>query len=137
MSHDAELCDHELTASDRSRPGNAESPSSTTRPWASDAYGVERRTRWHAVTVEERDRSFADEVDFFEKRGYRLHVDTRDRSADIRKSGYQWIASKGYTHWVDVVPIANPDFVLEMYGGGHSEAEAIRAAYARWRSEQR
>jgi hypothetical protein len=77
----------------------------------------------------------AEELDpdrYFNARGFLLRVEERNVDASLPPGA----ATRGHTHWADLVAARNANVVAPSYGSGFSEAEAKERAVERWREEQ-
>jgi len=83
------------------------------------------------------DASAEEVVGWFRGHGWELTLHTEQPPIDdgsrlpraVRKS-------PNFTHWADLVSARTGNVVARWYGGGLNEAEAVKSALRRWRTEQ-
>ena len=76
-------------------------------------------------------------VGWFRDHGWELtlHTDAPPRG-DVSHVPRALRVLPRFTHWADLVSVETGGVVTRWYGGGMDEAQAVRSAGRRWRTEQ-
>jgi hypothetical protein len=76
-------------------------------------------------------------VDWFREHGWelKLHMESPPRG-DVSNVPRALRVLQRFNHWADLVSVETGDVVSRWYGGGMDEAQALKSAMRRWRTEQ-
>jgi hypothetical protein len=69
---------------------------------------------------------------YFAERGFVLRVAERNLDSDLPEMA----ATRGSTHWADLVSAGSREVTSRSYGAGNSTSEAKQRALERWIAEQ-
>lgn len=128
----------EVTTEDRERAASNIERAFTAfgyRPEFAPDTATQEAIDWYRARKAER-RSAEEALVWLRERGFEVRVEERDLGPQLREGGYPSAPSASYTHWADLIAIANPAFVLSNYGSGMTRDEAVIRARQRYQTEQ-